>query len=205
MNNTTQVPGVLGATIRELRQQHGLTLLEMSEKSGLSTGFLSKIERGLSQPSINNLQKICYILNVTINDLALPAEESAQPAQEYAMKSVISPLLTTKKQRSLIYNLNDVVKLESIFSSSSSYKLDAMTLSGSETEYVSSKHRYDEIGIVARGKMSIQFGNGKRYIMDEGDMLLIPSDTEHTVHKLSEETCVSFWFKLMEDIPTDEP
>lgn len=194
MHGNTHVSTALGSTIRALRQQRSMTLKKMSEQSGLSAGFLSKIERGLSQPSINNLQKICYTLNVTINDLALPGSDPPDSDDESDSFS----LLTTKEQRSLIYNLNNVVKLESIFSSSASYKLDAMTLTGSRTEYVSSRHRYNELGIVAQGKMDIKFGDGKLYVMEEGDMLLIPSGTEHRVRKLSDEICISFWFKLMD-------
>lgn len=199
MSENTQASGDLGNMIRELRQQHGMTLQEMAEKSGLSVGFLSKVERGLSQPTINNLQKICYILNITINDLVLPQPSAAPEIPREISRQATPSLLTTKEQRSLIYNLNNVVKLESIFSSSPNCKLDAMTLTGSQTEYVSSKHRYDEIGIVSQGKMAIHLGTGQEFILNAGDMLLIPSDTEHTVRKLSEEVCVSFWFKLMND------
>ncbi|MCI8422341.1 MAG: helix-turn-helix domain-containing protein [Lawsonibacter sp.] len=204
MSKQGQPSNFLGVTLRDLRRQHGLTLQEMSEKTGLSTGFLSKIERGLSQPSISNLHKICYVLRITINDLAAPKPIPQGPAPEETAPEEAVPLLTTKAQRSLIYNLNDVVKLESILSSNPRYKLDAMTLTGSQTEYVSYKHRYDELGIVTQGQMAIHFGSGQEYVMEEGDVLLIPAGTEHTVHKLSEEVCVSFWFKLMEDAPHQE-
>lgn len=196
MKNQGQVSESLGSTLRSLRQQYGLTLQEMAEKTGLSAGFLSKIERGASQPTINNLQKICYVLHVTINDLAVPNLEEPASREEPSPKL---PSLITPEQRSLIYNLNDVVKLESIFSSSSDYKLDAMTLAGGSAEYVSSKHRYDEIGIVAQGAMEIQFGNGQVFVLNEGAALLIPSDTEHKVRKLSEGICISFWFKLVSE------
>lgn len=196
MNSQKYVSEQLGATLRDLRRQHGLTLREMAEKTGLSTGFLSKIERGFSQPSINNLHKICYVLHIAIDDLAVPAQDAGQPEREFP-PVVLAPLIK-KEQRSLIYNVNNVVKLESIFSSSSQYKLDVLTLTGSKVEYAS-KHRYEEIGIVAQGKMEIEFEAGRTYRMDEGDVLQIPADTEHTVRNLSEDVCVSFWFKLMDE------
>lgn len=196
MNSRSYVSEQLGETIRDLRRQHGLTLREMAEKTGLSTGFLSKIERGFSQPSINNLHKICYVLHVSIDDLAAPAEEGGRPERAAASEAPM-PLIK-KEQRSLIYNVNNVVKLESIFSSSAQYKLDVLTLTGSRVEYAS-KHRYEEIGIVSQGKMEIEFETGHCYQMDVGDVLQIPADTEHTVRSLSEDVCVSFWFKLMDE------
>lgn len=196
MNHQRQVSEQLGETLRDLRRQHSLTLREMAEKTGLSTGFLSKIERGFSQPSINNLHKICYVLHIAIDDLAAPKQNAGQTEQT-ELPAQASPLMK-KEQRSLIYNVNNLVKLESIFSASSSYKLDVLTLSGGKVEYAS-KHRYEEIGIVSQGKMEIQFETGQVYRLDEGDALQIPSDTEHTVRNLSEDTCISFWFKLMDD------
>jgi len=186
----------MGETLRGLRREHGLTLREMAEKTGLSTGFLSKIERGFSQPSINNLHKICYVLHIAIDDLAAPKQADTQ--SEQAEPAGADAPLIKKEQRSLIYNLNNMVKLESIFSASSSYKLDVLTLTGGKVEYAS-KHRYEEIGIVAQGRMEILFGTGQVYQLEEGDALQIPSDTEHTVRNLSEDTCVSFWFKLMDE------
>lgn len=196
MNDHREVPELLGSTLRDLRLQHGLTLRDMADKTGLSTGFLSKVERGFSQPSINNLHKICYVLHIAIDDLAAPKRDLERPEQAQAADPS-SPLIK-KGQRSLIYSVNNMVKLESIFSASSSYKLDVLTLTGGKVEYAS-KHRYEEVGIVSQGKMEIQFETGQTYRMDEGDVLQIPADTEHTVRNLSENPCVSFWFKLMEE------
>ena len=201
MNDQRQVSELLGTTLRDLRRQHGLTLRDMADRTGLSTGFLSKIERGFSQPSINNLHKICYVLHIAIDDLAAPKESGGLSEEEEPEGG--GSLLIKKEQRSLIYNLNHMVKLESIFSESARYKLDVLTLTGGKVDYAS-KHRYDEIGIVSQGEMEIQFGTGRTYRMDEGDVLLIPADTEHTVRNLSEDRCVSFWFKLMEAVDDAE-
>ena len=134
------------------------------------------------------------MLHIAIDDLAAPSQNEGQPEQAELADSA-SPLIK-KEQRSLIYNVNNMVKLESIFSASSSYKLDVLTLTGGKVEYAS-KHRYEEIGIVSQGKMEIQFETGRIYRLDEGDVLQIPADTEHTVRNLSEGLCISFWFKLM--------
>ena len=79
MNDHREVPELLGSTLRDLRLQHGLTLRDMADKTGLSTGFLSKVERGFSQPSINNLHKICYVLHIAIDDLASPPSTPTPP------------------------------------------------------------------------------------------------------------------------------
>jgi len=59
----------LGQSLREARLQKGWTLETLSEASGLSTGFLSQVERGLSTLSIVSLSAICRALELPIGDL----------------------------------------------------------------------------------------------------------------------------------------
>lgn len=197
MEDHLQIPEFLGATIRDFRINKGLTLQDMAEQTGLSSGFLSKIERDISKPSINNLQRICYALDIAIDDLAVPSGNKGISVNSETISQGHAPqLLIPKNTRSLVYNLNNVIKLEAIFSDSHRYNVEAMTLSGTQAEYVSSKHQYDEIGVVASGQLMITLDGDKEYKMTEGDALLIPADTEHTVRKLSDEVCVSYWFKI---------
>ena len=200
MNDHREVPELLGSTLRDLRLQHGLTLRDMADKTGLSTGFLSKVERGFSQPSINNLHKICYVLHIAIDDLAAPRRDSQPP--EHPHPAPPGSPLNKKGPRAHNNTLQPKVK-PGYNLSSSSYKLDVLTLTGGKVEYAS-KHRYEEVGIVSQGRMEIQFETGQTYLMDEGDVLQIPADTEHTVRNLSESPCVSFWFKLMDQADDGE-
>jgi transcriptional regulator with XRE-family HTH domain len=59
----------LGDRLREARTRLGWTLETLSERSGLSTGFLSQVERGLSTLSIVSLSAICRALDLPIADL----------------------------------------------------------------------------------------------------------------------------------------
>jgi len=56
----------VGLGVRILRQRKGLTLQEVSSRSGLSVSFLSQVERGLSSLSISSLRFICAALNVPV-------------------------------------------------------------------------------------------------------------------------------------------
>jgi transcriptional regulator with XRE-family HTH domain len=59
----------LGHTIRELRQQHGLTIAEVSQRAGISRGMLSKIENGLASTSLDTLEQLANSLGVTLSRL----------------------------------------------------------------------------------------------------------------------------------------
>src|SRR3972149_8509355 len=56
----------LGPRIRELRQQKGMTLRSLADKTGLSTALLSKVENNAVSPTIPTLWKICETLGVRV-------------------------------------------------------------------------------------------------------------------------------------------
>ena len=137
------------------------------------------------------------MLRVTVDDLVSPPQTGSGTEEDCAAAGGRdSGLLIRRDSRSLVYNLSSIVKLETIFAGSPNYKLEAMTLTGAKAEYISSKHPHDELGIVARGVLSILLNGEREYILEEGDVLLIPADTEHTIRKVSKEDCVSYWFKV---------
>jgi transcriptional regulator with XRE-family HTH domain len=66
----------LGARVRELRQDRGLTLKALGRRAGLSHPFLSQLERGLARPSVGSVERIAQALQVPVGSLwtARPSE-----------------------------------------------------------------------------------------------------------------------------------
>ena len=60
---------LLGARIKELRKAKGLSQEELSEKVGIDSKHLSRIEVGKSYPSLDTLERIANALNIEIKDL----------------------------------------------------------------------------------------------------------------------------------------
>ena len=54
----------VGRTLRALRKSKRITLSDLAPRVGRSVGFLSQVERGLSDPSIHDLQKLARALSV---------------------------------------------------------------------------------------------------------------------------------------------
>jgi len=52
----------LGARLRHLRRERDCTLQEVSDGSGLTPSFLSRLERGIVNISVGNLRKSCLVL-----------------------------------------------------------------------------------------------------------------------------------------------
>src|SRR5690606_27891278 len=56
----------LGEKIRRVRKARGLTLAQVSEKTGLSIGYLSQVERNKTSPTIAVLKAIGDVLGKSI-------------------------------------------------------------------------------------------------------------------------------------------
>jgi transcriptional regulator with XRE-family HTH domain len=69
----------LGADIRALRKARGLTLADLAAHLDRSVGWISQVERDLSEPSISDLRQIARCLGVPMSMLFA---HSAAPAQE---------------------------------------------------------------------------------------------------------------------------
>lgn len=55
--------------LRDIRKEKNITLDELSKKTGMSKGHLSKIERRETEPTITSLARIALALNVDITRL----------------------------------------------------------------------------------------------------------------------------------------
>lgn len=69
----------IGGDLRALRKSRSVTLADMAERLGRSVGWLSQVERGLSEPSIGDLRRFADVFDVPIgfffrNDDAPPEE-----------------------------------------------------------------------------------------------------------------------------------
>jgi len=58
------------------RKKSGLTQKELADKTGISQGDISKIERGNANPSLNTLKKLADGMNMTLQLVFSPAEGS---------------------------------------------------------------------------------------------------------------------------------
>ncbi len=59
----------LGADLRALRRARGRTLADLAETLGRSVGWLSQVERDLSEPGVTDLRQIAAALDVSVSSL----------------------------------------------------------------------------------------------------------------------------------------
>ena len=67
----------IGANLKQLRTERGLTLGQLSSLAGISKAMLSELEKGNANPTINTLWKIANGLKVPYTRLMEGAEPPA--------------------------------------------------------------------------------------------------------------------------------
>ena len=65
----------IGRQVRQFRQQLNMTVVEVAKLAGLSPGMLSKIENGMTSPSLATLRALSAALNVPVTSFFRKFEE----------------------------------------------------------------------------------------------------------------------------------
>ncbi len=98
---------MIGARIKDIRNKQGITQEQLSERVGINTKYLSSIERGKENPTLNTLLKLTQSLDVNLDEMFsnLQIEDPAK------RKSLIISLLdeADDEQLKLVYKILSAV------------------------------------------------------------------------------------------------
>jgi XRE family transcriptional regulator, regulator of sulfur utilization len=74
--------------LRELRQERGQRLKDVSEIAGISIPYLSDLERGRTNPSLETLQTLATAYSISVHDLLEPVEFYGEQTQSALPKGL---------------------------------------------------------------------------------------------------------------------
>ncbi|UYV39642.1 XRE family transcriptional regulator [Rhodobacteraceae bacterium D3-12] len=92
MHHDTPTPATLGADIRAIRKSRGLTLSGLADTLGRSVGWLSQVERDLSEPTITDLRHLAAALDVPVSLLFGQTPAPAGEAGHIVRKTARRPI-----------------------------------------------------------------------------------------------------------------
>lgn len=90
---------LLGRKLRNLRKDKGLTLKELSHRSGLSVGNLSQIERGVTSASLRSITALSVALDVPIDHILENIEGMKSEASGYVVHAENQLAITVEDQK----------------------------------------------------------------------------------------------------------
>ena len=76
----------MGPRLRALRQQHELTLADLSASTGISVSTLSRLESGQRKPTLELLLPLARVFQVQLDEL-VGADPGGGPARAPASRS----------------------------------------------------------------------------------------------------------------------
>lgn len=178
----------LGTILRKYRKQHNITLQELADKTGLSTAYISLLERNINSPTLKNLNAICQALHTTMASLINELEASDD---DVMVKHDERDVITASEEYT--YELATKVK--------EGMKCVVMTVLDNNL-HISNPHIVDEVGFIISGTLKLTI-MGTEYDMEPGDCIYIRANQQHQYIKTSEEPCVSVW--TYEAVPANIP
>lgn len=89
----------IGKFISLSRKNKRLTQEQLAEKLGVSINAVSKWERGLNLPDISLMEKLCEVLDFTLNELFAGEKLTNEEMVRKSEKNIMSLMMTLKQLR----------------------------------------------------------------------------------------------------------
>jgi transcriptional regulator with XRE-family HTH domain len=168
----------IGRAVRNFRRQKLLTVADLSHQTGLSIGMLSKIENGITSPSLTTLQTLAHALSVPLTAFLRSFEEKREAMHVKAGDAVEIERRGTRAGHQ--YNL-----LGHIGANASGVIVEPYMITLTEESDVFPTFQHDGIELLYMLEGKVEYRHGDRsYLMEPGDSLFFDADAPHGPDKL---------------------
>ncbi len=178
----------LGQQVRQLRIDRGLTLEDLSARSGCSLGSLSQIERGLGNPSFATLVRIAHALRVSVAQLVELGPD---------LKPTISPVVRGDQRRRL--NPHNAIHGDGttyeLLTPDLDHQLEVLYVNvppGMSTEATPFVHEGEEVGYIVSGTHEVHV-DGVTHTLEAGDSISYASTVPHWYRNAGNVVVEAIW------------
>ena len=163
----------IGREVRAFRRQQGLTVADLAQITGLSIGMLSKIENGITSPSLTTLQVLSHAFSVPVTAFFKSYEERREVQHVQAGDHIEVERRGTRAGHQ--YNL-----LGHIGSNNSGVVVEPylITLSTEADTFPTFQHEGLELLYMLEGEVTYRHGD-KLFHLKPGDSLFFDADARH--------------------------
>lgn len=172
-----------GPRLRAARHAQGLSLAAVADRTGLSTSFLSALERGQVSISLGNLFKLADVYGTTVPGLNA----------EYQRRD--RKMLHPDERPSFLAN-HGLVRIEDLITRSGALEAQRIEIQpggGSEGSY---SHPGEEFIYLLSGQLAFWLDETEHYLLQAGDSLYFPSTQLHQWRNESNAPAVALWINV---------
>jgi transcriptional regulator with XRE-family HTH domain len=167
---------IISRSIRNARLRKKLSLEKLSDLSGLSPGYISKVERSEKAPPLSTLSKIALALDV---DLAHLLREEADVLDDVPLAIVRKDKRKTVKTRGSLYGY----QYEALAYNKPGKNMEAFIISPAFDEKIAFQHDGEEFMYVLEGVHEFMYG-GEKHILRKGDSIYYDARVPHSGRSL---------------------
>lgn len=158
----------IGAQLREARLAGRKTMADVAEASGLTKGYLSKVERDLASLSVASLIRLCGVLGISVSSLFSEAKG------ELIRKGDYQPInFGGQRMREFLLTPSSEKRVQAILS-----EIEPGGGSGDEPYALPCDV---EFVLVLDGELRIDVA-GERFTLEAGDAFTFPPTATHAFH-----------------------
>jgi transcriptional regulator with XRE-family HTH domain len=168
----------LGERLKALRNEQGLTLVQLGQQVGLSASYLSQIERGMAMPSLPKLAAIARSLDVGVAHFF---EDDAS-----------SPCPISRNQGRRLQNAAGII-VELLSADLSNEKIQPYRMvcpPGASRDFPA--HPGEKCGFVLKGQLTVTVGE-EAFVLEAGDSIHYQAMQPHSWRNEGDEDCVAIW------------
>jgi len=168
----------IGLEVRLLRKHLSMTVAEMAERSDVSIGMLSKIENGLTSPSLTTLQSISHALGVPISQLLRRFEQERHAHQVKAGAGVQRDRRGTRAG-------HQYALLGYLGANRAGVIVEPYMITLTDASDVFPTFQHDGLEYLYMIEGAVEYRHAERvYLMEPGDSLFFDADAPHGPERL---------------------
>lgn len=203
----TDLSRVIGGHVREFRQQQGQTLRALSASSGLSVGFLSQLERGLTSIGLTTLRDLAHCLGHEITEFFDERTDHESPPNGRSPVQVPTTAtpsdrgrewppdkyftLTRSSGEDTSQYISGVLTYRMLSQRAPGLVLEPMLVSIAPGGRLAEQEVHDgeEFAFVISGELTFTVA-GTTHVLHEGDSLHLKSSIPHRLHNATDRMTV---------------
>jgi transcriptional regulator with XRE-family HTH domain len=184
----------LGEVLRKRRMGRKMSLNQVAQRAGVSTSFVSQVERGIANPTLSTLKSLLEALGSSVGSLLagdVPSAEAAGAAKAQEADGIT--VLRAGQRRRIVYPGSTIAN--ELLSPSLQRKMEIIWVEagpGASSGGHPHMHEGEECGIVISGEMNFKVG-GTECVLGPHDAIYFSSHIPHQWENRQSEPLIAIW------------
>jgi transcriptional regulator with XRE-family HTH domain len=178
--------------IRTRRMAQKMSLAQVAELAGVSTSFVSQVERGVANPTLSTLKSLVEALGSSVGSL-LEDDELSDGTDTKSREVNGVAVLRAGQRRRIVYPGTSIAN--ELLSPSLQRKMEIIWVEaapGASSGGHPHTHEGEECGIVISGEMNFKVGDTE-CVLGPSDAIYFSSDIPHQWENLGAEPLIAIW------------